>query len=366
MNVSLFKVFMCEEAGRAANKVLYSGYVGEGGKVVEFENTVSRALSLSYVLSLNTGTSGLHLAYHMAKREGRMKAILSPMTCMATAAPLVANGFELLWADVDPLSGNINPDDVERRLDSSVGVVVMMHWGGAPCDIGRFLELQGRYGFVLVEDAAHALGAQYGGRNVGLFSDFTMFSLQAIKHVTSVDGGLLVCKRHEDYERGKLLRWYGIDRDTKLDDMRCSVDVPEVGYKFHMNDMNAAIGLENFRHLDGILERCRSNAAFYDKAFAGSNVRVPRVSYTSRSSYWLYTVSVSNCDEMRRLLRSDGVESSKVHSRLDMHTAFNMQRMELLGVDAFARDHLCIPVGWWVLEEEREYVAERVLKYARS
>ena len=367
MVIPLFKVFMGETVRDAVADVLYSGYIGEGRRVLELERIVEKRLSLWHVLAVNNGTAGLHLAYHMSKSiTGKSKAIVSPMTCLATVSPLIATGVEVVWADVDPLTGNIDPDDVARKMDQDVGMVVLVHWGGVPCLLDRFLELQKGGRFMLVEDAAHALGAEYGGKPVGSFADFTMFSLQAIKHITSVDGGLLVCRREEDYNRGKLLRWYGIDRTVKTCDFRCSLDVPEVGYKFHMNDVNAAIGIENFAHLDWILKKVRENAAFYNQAFHGTQVRVGSIPTVANPSYWLYTVCVSNSEELRRELGVAGIETSKVHSRLDYHSALGRFKTYLPGVDAFAESHLCIPVGWWVSDQDRIRIAETVVKYARG
>jgi dTDP-4-amino-4,6-dideoxygalactose transaminase len=244
---------------------------------------------------------------------------------------------------------------------------MMVHWGGNPCDIERICEIGRIHGIKVIEDAAHALGATYRGLPIGRHSDFVAFSFQAIKQVTSVDGGCLICKEGKDDARGRLLRWYGIDRDAPmLADLRCEIDVAEAGYKFHMNDVAAAIGRENLKHLDWILMRHRDNARFYNAAFRGANnIMVASENLDSTSAFWLYTIHVANRDELMQELGKLGIGSSKVHARNDRHSAFTPFQRPLPNCEEFSRTHLCIPVGWWVSESDRERVAEAVIKLAR-
>src|SRR5947207_11612447 len=149
---------------------------------------------------------------------------------MATNTSVIRNGARIIWADVDPLTGNIDPDEIEPLITNKTKAIMMVHWGGNPCDIERICEIGRIHGIKVIEDAAHALGATYRGLPIGRHSDFVAFSFQAIKQVTSVDGGCLICKEGKDDARGRLLRWYGIDRDAPmLADLRCEIDVAEAG-----------------------------------------------------------------------------------------------------------------------------------------
>jgi dTDP-4-amino-4,6-dideoxygalactose transaminase len=193
------------------------------------------------------------------------------------------------------------------------------------------------------------------------------FSFQAVKHVTSVDGGCLVAGTPESWARSRLLRWYGVDRDlVEPTDLRCEIDVTEAGYKFHMNNVAAAIGRENLKHLEWILKRHRDNARFYDAAFtATNNIRVAPENPDGVSACWLYTIHVANRDEVMRELLEQGIGASKVHTRNDAHTAFAPFQRPLPNCELFNRTHLCIPVGWWVSDFDRERIAETVINLAR-
>lgn len=366
--IPLFKVFMADSVKDAVTRVLYSGYIGEGEEVSAFESDLSQHFDTAQVLTVNSATSALHLAYHMAI-DGTPDAeiITTPITCSASNTPIVQNGARIVWADVDPITGSIDPAEVEALITERTRAIVMVHWGGNPCDIDSIREIASRRGIKVVEDAAHALGSTYAGIPIGRHSEFVAFSFQAIKHVTSGDGGCLVCMDAEDYKRGRLLRWYGIDRTLRDPaDQRCEIDIAEAGYKFHMNNVSAAIGRENFKHLDWIIARHRDNARFYNAVFSGTNtISVASENRKGTSATWLYTLHVGNRDEVMRCLLAEGIGASKVHGRNDTHSAFVRFQRALPNTDSFDRTHLCIPVGWWLTPSDRERVAEAVLRYAR-
>lgn len=374
--IPLFKVFMAKTIDKPLLDVIHSGWIGEGPKVKEFEDNLTRFTGNHRLVTLNSGTSGLHMAYHMALHPDDPKGyrnanddeiISTPITCTATNTPILSNGAKIVWADVDPITGSIDPDDIERKITPKTKAISIVHWGGNPCDIDRINAIARAHNVKTVEDGAHAMGMEYKGKKFGNHSDFSMHSLQAIKHITSVDGGILFMKSDKDFERAKLLKWYGIDRTIREGiDLRCEVDVPEAGYKFHMNDVCAVIGNENFKYLDEILTAHRANAKFYDEAFKGqSAITLLPENPDGKSSYWLYTFHVSNRDELMQKLGEAGIMSSKVHARNDTHSMFGEFKASLPNVDRFNRTHLCIPVGWWVTPQEREYIAEQVIKFAR-
>jgi dTDP-4-amino-4,6-dideoxygalactose transaminase len=366
--IPLFKVFMADSVKDAVVRVLYSGYIGEGEEVAAFERELGQRLGAPHLLTVNAGTSALHLAYHLAIDGARdAEIITTPITCSATNTPIVRSGAKIVWADVDPVSGNIDPAGIEALITPRTRAIVMVHWGGNPCDIAAILEIARRRGIAVIEDAAHAFGSTYQGLPIGRHSDFVVFSFQAIKHVTSVDGGCLVCRDGAQRERARLLRWYGIDRELREPtDLRCEIDIAEAGYKFHMNNVAAAVGRENLKHLAAIVARHRDNARFYDEAFRGAPaVMVAEESPRGTSAAWLYTIHVENRDELMRKLNQAGIGASKVHARNDRHSAFAPFARPLPNAEAFERTHLCIPVGWWVTPQDRERVAEAVVRFAR-
>jgi perosamine synthetase len=373
--IPLFKVFMADNVIAPLNKVLMSGYIGEGEAVVNFESQLSRYIGNPHLVAVNSGTSALHLAYHMALNETpntqknyQAEVISTPITCSATNTPIISNGAKIVWADIDPLTGNICPESIQEKITEFTKAITIVHWGGTPCKIDEIKQIAKAHNIKVIEDAAHAIGAIYKGGAIGTHSDYTAFSFQAIKHLTSVDGGLLTLNNPDDTKRAKLLRWYGIDRTIREGiDLRCELDVAEAGYKFHMNDVNATIGIENLKHLDANLAKHRANAAFYTQAFNHvPSIQVPPVEKETTSAFWLYTLHVNNQNEFIKKMASDGIMVSKVHARNDTHSMFQSSRAVLPHVEAFNRTHVCIPVGWWLTEEERAYIAEKTIQHAST
>lgn len=362
--IPLFKVFMPEDAIAASREVLLSGYIGQGPRVDLFEKKLEAWMSTSYILSLNSGTSALHLALRLANVGYGDEVISTPMTCMATNVPILANGARIVWADINPATGNICPKSVEKKISSKTKAIICVDWAGYPCDLDELQSIADQHGIKLIEDAAHGFGSRYKNKFVGGIADFTCFSFQAIKHITTVDGGALVCKDSDDYQRGKLLRWFGINREGPRVDFRCEEDVLEYGYKFHMNDVSAAIGIAQLNHAAKILEAHRSNAAFYNAKFFGlDGLELLNYQTDRTASYWLYTLKVDNRPAFMAAMKEKGITVSQVHARNDGHTVFKEFKAHLPGVDAFVEKQVSIPVGWWISLEQREYIADSIIDF---
>jgi perosamine synthetase len=368
--IGLFKVHVPATVDKPLLETLHSGYIGEGPRVKEFEQKIAERLGNPKVLSLNSGTSAIVLALRLAGVGPGDEVISTPMTCMATNEPILEAGAIPVWADVNPWTGLIDRLDVERKITDRTKAIIGVDWGGMPCD-WEALKLLGRqHGLAVVEDAAHGLGARYvaGGFPVGgpTSPDFTVFSFQAIKHITTVDGGLLVMQERDAYERGKLLRWYGIDREGDRKDLRCEEDVLEWGYKFHMNDVAATIGIVQLDYLDGILKAQRENAAYYIENLHDWEFGFGEGFALQSSAWWLFTLLCHDAEDRERFrlyMEAQGIMASRVHVRNDVHSVFLEYRKELPGVTHFADREIAIPVHWGLSESEREQIVEAVNAY---
>jgi dTDP-4-amino-4,6-dideoxygalactose transaminase len=365
-NIPLFKVFIPESVMEPLRKVLLSGYIGEGPRVEEFESQLGSWFDNNNVLALNNGTAALQLALRLANVGYGDEVISTAMTCSATNEPILALGAKVVWADIDPWTGNIDPKDVAGKITPKTKAIMCVHWGGYPCDLDELNAVAAEHGIKLIEDACHAFGSTYHGRLIGSHSDFACFSFQAIKEMTTVDGGALVCKSSADRERGRLLRWYGIDRKCKRKDLRCEADIVEYGYKFHMNDMTAVIGLEQLKYIGKTIEKHVANAKRYDEAFKNLKaVRSLRYKSDRSSVYWLYTMRVKDRQKFMEYMERAGITVSQVHARNDNHTIFKGSRVELPGVDEFTSEQVSIPVGWWLTDKDLVKIADAVVEYDR-
>lgn len=365
--IDLFKVFMSPTAPAEVGKVLMSGFIGQGAKVDEFEKILSTHFQTPLVNTVNSCTSGLELAVEMIKRsyksfESDDEIITTPLTCLATNFAILSRGVKLRWADVDPRNYNIDLDDVARKISPKTKAIMIVHWGGYPVDLDKLKTIQAKcfnlYGFspYIIEDCAHAWGSTYKNKLIGTHGNFSVFSFQAIKHLTTGDGGLVISPNINCHKQAKLLRWYGLDR-TSNQDFRCAQNVKEFGFKFHMNDINATIGMENYPYIAGLIERNKENAKFYnDNLWNMSGVILPESESDRESSHWIYTIMVRDRDNFVKKMKEKGIMVSQVHDRNDKHECLKEFRAQLPGLDQIAKEMIAIPCGWWVTEKERAYI----------
>ena len=209
----------------------------------------------------------------------------------------------------------------------------------------------------------YQFGSKYKNKLIGTHGNLTMFSLQAIKHLTSIDGGLLLSPHRDLYKRSKLIRWYGIDRDDNRKDFRCEANIEEWGFKFHMNDVCATVGNENLKCVNGIISKHKSNAKFYDENLANVN-GLTQLSRNPEfdSAFWIYSTLVNNRDDFYRWMNECGIVVSQVHERNDKHTCVKDYKTHLPTLDKTIGKIVSIPVGWWVSDEQREYIVDCIKK----
>ena len=225
---------------------------------------------------------------------------------------------------------------------------------------------------MVIEDCAHALGATYEGRPVGSSGNFCVFSTQAIKHLTTICGGLLVCPNERLYSRGKLIRWFGIDRNRRSGaghDFRMEPDIAEWGFRFHMNDVAATVGLVNLKHIPRLLARCQANGDFYDEQFENlPHTRLLRPTRGGRSACWIYTmrVAASTRPAFIRHMMTRGIVVSAVHQRNDVHSCVAQYSALLPNLNVLADEIICLPVGWWLSDADRDRVVSAVRDFSAS
>jgi len=349
MSIPLFGVYMSPTVKESLLQTLYSGYIGQGPVVEEFELGLKESWDLPSVpLATSSCTHALDLAYHLCGIAEGSEVISTPMTCSATNIPLVNRGAKIVWADVCPITGLISPEDVKSKITKETKAIVAVDWAGRPCDYKRLKS----FGVPVIQDAAHRLGgsSQHG--------DYVCWSFQAIKFLTTGDGGALLVPG-EQRDRAELLRWYGLDRKSSAQ-FRCEQNITEAGYKYHMNDIAATIGLEN---LSGAHENCcrnMANARMYSEAFIDSKIATPPMD--ANCSFWIYSIITGRREELQSYLKDVGIDSGSVHRRCDKHDVM-IGDLRLKGVDYFDANQLCIPVGWWLSDSDLEYIVRSVRSF---
>lgn len=358
--IPLFKVNVPPSANTDTSLlgVLHSGYIGQGKKVEEFEAGLGDFLQARHILTTNCCTSALVLALRLAGVKYGDEVISCPMTCLATTSAIIQVGGVIKWADVKEWTGLIDYKDVKEKITDKTKAIVVVCWGGEPPpDLDKFQD----FGIPIIIDAAQALGATFMGHPIHQFADFTCYSFGPIKHLTTGDGGAVVCS-DSDYTKGRLLRWYGLDR-TQSEAFRCQQDVVEIGYKFHMNDIAATIGLAGIPHIKQIIEHHRSNHIFYRNALSAHGKHCSGQVEAVGTSAWLFTMFVDEPERFKVFMAEGGVAVGQPHRRNDQNTYAEMFRVDLPNLDYFQKHYVCIPVGWWVSLGDRQKIVEYLYEY---
>jgi perosamine synthetase len=346
-NIVLFHPHIPKNASKYVADTLSTRWIGQGPKVDAFESRFSKMFANgNQALSVGSGTDALHLAYMLADLKAGDEVVVPAFTCTATNIPFLYMGVKIKFADVQPGTLNIDPAHVNQLVNEKTKAIVCVHYGGLPCDLKELNDTAKKFNIPVIEDAAHALGATYNGVSIGAYSAFTMFSFQAIKHITTGDGGMLTF--HDDgikSEKGKRLRWFGIDRSAKQKGI-WENDITEVGYKYQMNDIAASMGLAALEEFDEILSHRRLLFKTYESGLKNiSGVKFIGGGYKDREhGAWLCTVIANDRENLQRKLRENNVESSQVHYRNDRYSVFGGRRTDLPNMDEIEDKYLVLPL----------------------
>ena len=279
------------------------------------------------------------------------------MTSEPTNTTIAITGAKVVWADIDEDTGLLSPESIESKITSKTKAIMLVHYAGMVCDMDKINKISEKYNIPVIEDAAHALGSKYNGKIIGSNSRFTCFSFQAIKQMTTVDGGAIAFKNPEDVEPARRLRWFGLDKKTA----RLSNDITRAGYKYGMNNLTGTIGLIQLSEAKEIIDRYISNGKYYDEKLKNiPEVELVRYYDNTEPSYWLYTLKVKRRDAFIEMMERNGITATPLHHRSDTHSVFKESVCSLPHMDKFYSEFVHIPCGWWVTDDIREKIVNLI------
>ena len=373
MKYPIFKVHVdTESALKNLKTVLNSGFLNEGETVTELTEFFKTYFNHKNVVPLNSCTSALTLALKLAGVKSGDEVISTSMTCVASNTPIHNLGAKIVWADINSKTGNINPNNIENLITNKTKAVLCVNWSGIPCELDKLRTICKKHNIKLIQDAAHSLGAKFNGKQIHHSADYTCYSLQAIKHITSGDGGMLVVNTTEkDFNRAKTLKWFGIDREATKDEkgewkgQRWEVDVIEAGYKFHMNNISAAIGLSQIPYINKIVKKHIDNGLLYEKIFS-NHKHIKSLIYPQGSmpSFWGYTLILSehlDRDKIIEDLNAEGINAGLVHVPNHPYTCFKESLVDLPQTEYFSKNQISLPCGWWLSKDDINIIAQSLL-----
>ncbi|MCX6250452.1 MAG: DegT/DnrJ/EryC1/StrS family aminotransferase [Bacteroidetes bacterium] len=266
MQIPIARPYLTEEEAQAAYDVILSGWITQGPKVQEFEEKFASYIGSAYAVAVSSCTTALHLAMVVSGIGPGDEVICPSMSFIATANSIRYSGAIPVFAEVDPSTFNIDPDDTEKRITGRTKAILIVHQMGMPADIDRFKEICSRHNLKLIEDAACAIGSGYKGAKIGSHSDLVCFSFHPRKVISTGDGGMITTSDPGLYQRLKLLRQHGMSVSDQARHQSKSVIIEqylELGYNYRMTDIQAAIGIKQLEKLDWLVEERRKIAHHY-------------------------------------------------------------------------------------------------------
>lgn len=329
--IPIAKPYLNKEDAQAAYDTILTGWITQGPRVAEFEEKFAAYTGAKYAVAVSNCTTALHLAMIVAGIKAGDEVICPTMSYIATANSIKYVGATPVFAEVDPVTYNLDVNDVAKRITPKTKAILLVHQIGMPADIDAFATLAKQHQLHLIEDAACAAGASYKGKKIGSHSSLVCFSLHPRKVITTGDGGFVTTDNEAYYQRLKLLRQHGMSINDRVRHESNKVmfeDHVEVGYNYRMTDIQAAVGIQQLAKLDWIVEERRKVAERYQAAFADIPfIRVPReadgyfTNYQSFSIYLKKDCPVSRNELMQKLLDA-GVSSRRGIMTAHRETAY--------------------------------------------
>ena len=363
----LFYPYIPKKSIKILENRLSTRWIGQGPMVDKFEKKFSKIfLNGKECVSTGSGTDALHLAYILAGIKKNDEVITPVFTCTATNIPLLYSGAKIKFVDVDPNTMNICIKDLKKKITKKTKAIVCVHYGGIPCDMDEIQKIAKKYNVKVIEDAAQALGGKYKKQNIGTISDFTTFSFQAIKHITTGDGGMLCIKDKKLVEKAKRIRWFGIDRKKKQLGIWKN-DIKEVGFKYQLTDLGASIGYQSLIDFKKIIShRLKIYNLYLKNLSRNPNITcVHDYDYKKSCAAWLFTILLKKKDYLQKKLRDKNIETNQVHFRNDKYSIFKkfVKKQKFKNMDDIENKYLVLPIHTKVSEKDAQYICNLINKY---
>jgi UDP-4-amino-4,6-dideoxy-N-acetyl-beta-L-altrosamine transaminase len=364
-----------EDDIEAVVKILQSEWITTGPTVREFEEAFAAYVGARHAVSFSSGTAALHGTAFAAGLGPGTEAITTPMTFCATVNCIVYQGGTPIFADVCNDTMNIDPDEVVHYITRNTKAILPVDFAGHPADLDAMLQIADRHNLVVIEDASHALGAEYKRRRVGSISHMTVFSFHPVKHVTTGEGGMVTTDDSELATRLQLFRNHGIDNDARKRQTagHWYYEMVALGYNYRLTDIASALGLTQLRKLDGNLSRRRRIARRYHDAFAGLPGIMPPVEYPDvRSAWHLYPIRLHlpalrfTRAEVFFALRAENIGVNvhyiPVHYHPYYRERFGYKEGEYLRAEACYESLISLPMFHGMTDEDVQDVIAAVVK----
>lgn len=363
--IRTWSTFIPQEAIIEVTKTLRSKWINTGKKEKELRDKSRRKWNFPYCVAVNSGTSALRASLAILGVGPGDEVISTPFTFIATNTAILEQGAKPVFADIKYEDLNIDPQSIEKKITPKTKAIMVVHYGGNPCDMDEIREIGRKYSLPIIEDAAHALGSKYKGEYIGAKGDIICFSLQVVKIINSGDGGLISTTNQNYYEKLKKIVWYGIDKDEKktnlLDPLPTGFRGDTLGFKYNMNDIVATLASCGLDHYEEAAEKRRIIGERYRKELAGlPKIKLMKYYDDRKPNYQIFPIHVQNRVGFAQYLRKNKIMVNINNRRNDIYPMFGGFRNDLVMTAAADKDVILLPIHADLTEEQVSYIIRKV------
>lgn len=364
--IPIFQPNTNEEEIDALREVLNSHWLGLGPKTAEFESKFASYIGTNFAVALNSGTSALDLAIRLFDISEGDEVLVPAVTFVSTAHAVVYNRATPVFVDIDKKTLNIDIEDAKNKITARTKAVIPVHYAGRSVDIDSLREILPK-NIIIIEDAAHASGSLYKNKKCGSLADIAAFSFHAVKPLAAGEGGAITLNNEDMVSRAKRLRWLGIDKATwerinQSKEYLWDYNVEEIGYKYHMNDLQAALAIVQLKKLDDGIRLRRERANLYSKLLSEiSEVECPLCDDEIYKSSWhLYCIKCVRRDDLSAYLKDHEITTGVHYKPIHLHSCYGENKPYLKNAEEAFKKILTLPLFAALTFEEIRYIVDKI------
>jgi len=366
--IRVWSTYVPEEVIPEVTKVLQSKWINTGKKEKELREKARRKWDFPYCVAVNSCTSALRASLAIIGVGPGNEVISTPYTFIATNTAILEQGAKPVFADIKYEDLNIDPKSIEKKITDQTKAIIVVHYGGNPCDLDEIRKIGRKHNLPIIEDAAHAMGSKYKGKYIGSVGEVVCFSLQVVKIINSGDGGLIATNNEEYYQKLKKIIWYGIDREGKktnlLDPLPESFKGDTVGFKYNMNDITATLASVGLDHFEEPATRRRIIGKRYRKELAECpKIKLMRYYGDRTPNYQIFPIHVENRVRFAKYLRKHNIMVNINNRRNDIYPMFGEIRKDLPITTLVDSDVILLPIHADLTENQVNHIIKTVQEY---